>query len=204
MISFHCLVVKFMAAGTAPAYEAMSLNDRTMTGISYLTSVQLLCIGVLPLLFVPLMNIYGKRTFLTLSVFTCCVLNIGGQFCETYSQLMATKILVSCMISTGAAAGSCIVADVSFSHERGKKNGWWSVSYVHGTPGGFFFMGFVQKHVGTKWIYFTFSVINFSQFIRYLFSNETVYDSNNHLRGLEVGKFRKRLGLHKASNAEFE
>lgn len=39
---------------------------------------------------------------------------------------------VAVMISTSAAVGSSIVADVSSSHERGKKNGWWSVGYVLG------------------------------------------------------------------------
>ena len=111
-----------MADGLAPAYEAMSIQyERSMTEISYFTSVQILCMGVLPLLFVPLMNIYGRKPFLMFSSLACCVLNIGGGFCETYAQQMATRILVSCFLSTGAAVGSCIVADTSFSHERGKK-----------------------------------------------------------------------------------
>ena len=205
LISFRTFVVTFMAAGIAPAYEAMSIKyGRTMTEISYLTSVQILCVGIFPLLFVPLMNIYGRRPFLALSTLACCALNIGGGFCETYSQQMATRILVACMISTGAAAGSCIVADVSFSHERGKKNGWWSVGYILGTPGGPFFMGFVQKHVGTKWIYFIFAIVNFVQFIGYVFSNETVYVRDGITTDLKVNKVRKFLGFYKATKEQFE
>lgn len=33
-------------------------------------------------------------------------------------------------------------------------------------------MGFVQYHVGTKWIYFTFAVMNF---VLWLLADETVY-----------------------------
>jgi hypothetical protein len=58
-----------------------------------------------------------------------------------------------------------------------KKNGWWSVGYVFGTPGGPFFMGFVQQHVGTEWIYFIFAIVNFVEFVCYLFSRETVYNT---------------------------
>lgn len=205
LIAFHCFVVTFMAAGLAPAYEAMSIQyGRSMTEISYFTSAQILCMGVLPLLFVPLMNIYGRRPFLMFSTLACCALNIGGGFCETYSQQMATRVLVSCVLSTGAAAGSCIVADTSFSHERGKKNGWWSLGYILGTPGGPFFMGFVQKHVGTSWIYYTFSIINFVQFIAYLFSRETVYTRNESSTELKINTFQKWLGLYKATYIQFK
>lgn len=205
LISFHSFIVTFMAAGIAPAYEAMSIEyGKTMTEISYLTSVQILVIGIIPLLFVPLMNIYGRRPFLALSTLACCALNIGGGFCKTYSQQMATRILVAVMLSTGAAAGSSIVADVSFSHERGKKNGWWSVGYVLGTPGGPFFMGFVQKHASTNWIYFTFAIVNFVQFICYLFSNETVYDRECTSTDYKSSKLINWLGLFKATNKKFK
>lgn len=125
-----------MAAGIAPAYEYMSIQyDKTVTEISYLTSIQILVLGVFPLFFVPLMNIYGRRPFLIFSSLACCALNIGGGFCTSYSQQMATWLLVAITASTGSAAGSSIVADLAFSHDRGKKNGWCSVGYVLGTPG---------------------------------------------------------------------
>lgn len=205
LISFHSFMVTFMAAGIAPAYEAMSEEyGKTMTEISFLTSVQILVVGIFPLVFVPLMNIYGRRPFLALSTLVCCALNFGGGFCKTYSLQMATRVLVAVMISTGAATGSSIVADVSFSHERGKKNGWWSVGYVLGTPGGPFFMGFVQKHASTKWIYFTFAIVNFLQFICYLFSNETVFDRENLSTDSKSSKSIKWLGFIKATSKEFE
>lgn len=92
-----------------------------MREISCLTSIQILVLGIFPLFFLPLMNIYGRRPFLIFSSLACCALNIGGGFCTSYSQQMATRILVAITASTGNAAGSSIVADLAFSHERGKK-----------------------------------------------------------------------------------
>lgn len=64
LISFHSFIVTFMAAGSAPAYEPMSLKyGKTITEIPNLKSVQNLVVGIFPLVFVPLMNIYGGRLF---------------------------------------------------------------------------------------------------------------------------------------------
>lgn len=98
-----------------------------MREISYLTSIQILVLGIFPLFFVPLMNIYGRRPFLIFSSLACCALNICGGFCTSYSQQIATRILVAITASTESAAGSSIFADLAFSHERGKKmvGGLW-------------------------------------------------------------------------------
>lgn len=176
LIAFQTFSSTFMAAGLTHAYEPMAeAYGITPHESTYFTSAQICVLGILPLFWVPIMNTYGRRPFLTFSALACCALNIGGGFCTTYGQQMATRILVALFISTGYSAGSSVVADLAFSHERGKKNGWWSLGLIIGTPGGPFFMGFVQYHVGTKWIYFTFAIMNFIQFVLWLLADETVY-----------------------------
>ncbi|MDN6164264.1 MAG: MFS transporter [Tetragenococcus halophilus] len=193
-----------MAAGLAPAYESMAQNyGRTLHESSYFTSSQICALGVFPFLWIPLMNVYGRRSFLKFSAFACCFLNIGGGFCTTYEQQMATRVLVSFFISTAPAAGSSIVSDLSFSHERGKKNGWWSLGLILGTPSGPFFMGFVEYHVGTKWIYFTFAIMNFLQFVLWMFAQETVYVRNNNnssLRSRKKKGIKGWLGIYKQTD----
>lgn len=39
-------------------------------------------------------------------------------------------------------------------------------------------MGFVQLHVGTEWVYFVFAIVNFGEFVGYLFSRESVYNKS--------------------------
>lgn len=176
LIAFQTFSSTFMAAGLTPAFEYMSeAYDITIPTAAYLTSAQIAALGVMPMIWVPLMNTYGRKGFLAFSTLACCALNIGGGFCTTYGQQMATRVLVSIFIATASAAGSAVVSDLAFSHERGKKNGWWSLALVVGTPTGPFFTGFIQQHVGTKWIFFTFAIMNFVQFILWIWADETVY-----------------------------
>jgi len=191
LIAFQTFSSTFMAAGLTPAFEYMSeAYGITVPTAAYLTSAQIAALGVMPMVWVPLMNTYGRKGFLAFSTLACCVLNIGGGFCTTYGQQMATRVLVAIFIATASAAGSAVVANLSFSHERGKKNGWWSLALVVGTPTGPFFTGFIQQHVGAKWIFFTFAIMNFVQFILWIWADETVYvRSDNDEAISSVAKF---------------
>ncbi|KAK6464931.1 major facilitator superfamily domain-containing protein [Scheffersomyces coipomensis] len=176
LLAFQTFSSTFMAGGLTPAFEPMAAayNISTPTA-AYLTSAQIAVLGGMPLIWLPIMNAYGRNGFLSIASLLCCALNIGGGFAKTYGQQMATRVLVACFISTCYAAGSCVVGDLSFAHERGKKNGWWSVGLVLGTTAGPFFCGFIQQHAGTKWIYFVFAIMNFVQSILWYIADETVY-----------------------------
>ncbi|KAG5419023.1 hypothetical protein I9W82_003742 [Candida metapsilosis] len=176
LIAFGTFSSTFMAAGLTPAFETMAEEYGVdLPTAAYFTSAQIAVFGVLPLLWVPLMNAYGRKPFLIFSALACCVLNIGGGFSKTYGQQMATRVLVAVFVSITTASGSSVVGDLAFAHERGKKNGWWSMALVIGTPAGPFFTGFIQKHAGTKWIFFVFAIMNFAQFVLWIFARETVY-----------------------------
>lgn len=189
-----------MAAGLTPAYEAMAEEYGIITEqSSFLTSSQIAVLGVAPLLWVPSMNTYGRKTILSFSAFACCVLNIGGGFCKSLGSQMITSVLVAFFIATAAAAaGSSVVSDLSFSSQRGMKNGFWSMALIIVTPSGPFFTGFIQQHAGTKYIYFTFAVMNFIQFICWALSRETVYiRGHNDFPDTTTKKnFASILGLH--------
>ncbi|KAK6205238.1 major facilitator superfamily domain-containing protein [Scheffersomyces amazonensis] len=199
LIAFQTFSSTFMAAGLTPAFEPMAeAYGVTVPKASYFTSAQIAVLGVMPLVWVPLMNCYGRNGFLTVSTLICAGLNIAGAYCHSYGTQMVTRVLVAVFISTASAAGSSVVADLAFSHERGKKNGWWSLALVVGTPGGPFVCGFVQQHAGTKWIYFLFAIINFVQFVLWILADETVYyrhGSQPNQKGL-----LKFLGISKNPN----
>lgn len=196
LIAFGAFSSTFMAAGLTPAFETMAEEYGVdLPTCAYFTSASIACFGVLPLIWVPLMNAYGRKPFIVFSTFACAVLNIGGGFCTTYGQQMATRVLVAIFISTVTAAGLSVVGDLAFHHERGLKNGWWSVGFVIGTPFGPFITGFIQQHAGTKWIFFVFAIMNFFHFVLSLFSKETVYiRENTNYTSEGICKF---LGLRK-------
>ncbi|KAK6199902.1 major facilitator superfamily multidrug-resistance protein [Scheffersomyces amazonensis] len=199
LIAFTTLTCNIMAGGITPAFQPMAeAYEVSITAASYLTSAQIAVLGVVPLGWVPVMNTYGRNSFIIVTCLICCGLNIAGGFCKTYGQQMATRILVAVFAGTGYASGSSIVADLCFSHERGRKNGWWSTALVIGTPFGPFLTGFIQQHAGTKWIYFFFAILNFVGFLLWCLVDETVYQ-----RGVKQEKesgIIRMLGLKKYSN----
>ncbi|RLV92247.1 Efflux pump vrtL [Spathaspora sp. JA1] len=203
LIAFGTFSSTFMAAGLTPAFETMAEEYGVpLTTAAYFTSAQIAVFGVLPLLWVPLMNTYGRKFFLTFGAFACGVLNIGGALSTTFNQQMATRVLVGVFVSTATAAGSSVVGDLAFSHERGKKNGWWSLALVIGTPAGPFFTGFIQQHAGTKWIFYVFAIMNFVQFGLWMFATETVYTRSN--PEYHQSKVLKYMGIRKSESRKFD
>lgn len=102
LIAFQTFSSTFMAAGLTPAYEPMAEEYGILAhSATYLTSAQICVLGIVPLFWVPIMNAYGRKPFLTFSVLACCALNIGGGFCTTYGQQMSTRVLLAFFISTG-------------------------------------------------------------------------------------------------------
>ncbi|KAI3403423.2 hypothetical protein KGF56_003707 [Candida oxycetoniae] len=198
-IAFGTFTSTFMASGMQPSYEAMAEKyGVSISDASYFTSVQICVFGILPLVWIPLMNTYGRKPFLTVGALFCCALNIGGGFCQTYGQQMATRVLNAVFISTVTSAGGSVVGDLAFAHERGKKNGWWSLGFVLGTPGGSFITGFIQYHAGTRWVFWVFAIMNFIQFLLWIVSRETVYS-----RGCPDTIHINYIGIRKSSARPF-
>lgn len=192
----------FMAAGVNSAYEPLAeLYGVSMSDASYFTSVMICVFGVMPFIWVPLMNTYGRKPFLTTGALFCCALNIGSGFAKTYGQQIAIRVLIGVFIATATSAGAAIVNDLAFAHERGKKNGWWSLGYVMGTAAGSFLTGFIQYHVGSKWIFFVFAIMNFVQFLGWVFSRETVYTRSSPQN--EATGLAKMLGFRKSHARKF-
>lgn len=194
LVAFHCMSSTLMAAGIVPAYESMAEQyNKPLPAVSYLTSTQILIFGVLPSLWVPLMNYYGRRPFLTISVLGAMACNIGGGFCKTYGQQMATRALLAFFVCPSIAVGSVIVTEMCFAHERGVKNGVWALMLTVGTPSGPFLMGFVEKYAATRWIYWTFAIMNFCTVIAWLFADETLYDRTGQINSSQIkSRFRLR------------
>lgn len=193
LVAFHCMSSTLMAAGIVPAYESMAEQyGKPLPAVSYLTSTQILIFGVLPTLWLPLMNVYGRRPFLTISVLGATACNIGGGFCTTYGQQMATRALLAFFVCPSIAVGSAVVSEMCFAHERGVKNGIWALMLTVGTPSGPFLMGFVEKYATTKWIYWTFAIMNACTVVAWLFADETLYD---HTGQVNSGELKSRFRL---------
>lgn len=89
---------------------------------------------------------------------------------------MVTRALTAVFISPPIGIGSGVVTELCDKHERAQKIGWWTLMTTVGTPGGPFIMGFVTQHLGVRWIFWIFAIINFCQFLGYLcLGSETIF-----------------------------
>ncbi|GLA62965.1 hypothetical protein AtubIFM54640_004102 [Aspergillus tubingensis] len=177
MVAFHSMAATFMAAGIILAYDIMAERyNVTVPQASYLTSVQILLLGICPLFWRPITSTYGRYHVFLFSVLGSMVCNIGGARCTTYGTQMVTRVLTAVLISPPIGIGSGVITELCEPEKRAQKLGWWTLMLTLGTPGGPFIMGFVTKRIGFEWIYWIFAMMNFGQFIAYLLlGEETLY-----------------------------
>ncbi|OQD82237.1 hypothetical protein PENANT_c022G03683 [Penicillium antarcticum] len=181
MVAFHSMMGTFMAAGIIPAYDTFAEDyNITVPDASYLTSFQILLLGLSPLIWNPITAIYGRYPVTLFSVFGSMICNIGGARCTSYGAQMATRVITAFLISPPIGNGSGVITELCEPEHRGKKLGWWTLMTTIGTPAGPFFMGFVIKNIGVQWIFWIFAIINLCQFLFYLaFGDETIYNPEN-------------------------
>lgn len=138
--------------------------------------MQIAMYGVAPFFWLPIMARIGRRPVLLISVLVSGACNVAGAYCTTYGTQMATRCITAFFIAPPVALGGVVVTDIFFQHQRGTKTGLWKLMFTLGAPGGPFIMGFVATHAGLKWTFLTFAIVNFAEFVAYLFFGpETMY-----------------------------
>ncbi|KAJ5657810.1 uncharacterized protein N7484_001459 [Penicillium longicatenatum] len=195
MVAFHSMIGTFMAAGIIPAYDTFAEQyDITVVDASYLTSFQILLLGLAPLIWCPITAVYGRYPVNIFSVFASMVCNIGGARCTTYGTQMATRVLTAFFICPPIGNGSGMITELSEPEKRAQKLGWWTLMTTIGTPAGPFFMGFVTKHIGVQWIFWIFAIINFCQFLLYIaIGDETIFDASHDREHIQRGTFGRMI-----------
>ncbi|KAF4764869.1 hypothetical protein HAV15_003043 [Penicillium sp. str.  len=162
MIAVHSMVSTFMAAGIIPAYERMAKDyGVSVHQTSYLSSAQILLLGVAPLLWGPISSRYGRYHLCVFSVFGSMLCNIGGARCTTFGAQIATRVLTAFLISPPIGIGGGIITELALPEHRAEKLGYWTLLTVLGTPTGPFIMGFVMQHTELSWVYWIFALMNF-------------------------------------------
>ncbi|KAG7660342.1 uncharacterized protein J8A68_006152 [[Candida] subhashii] len=178
MVAVHGFFGTFYASGLVPSFGKLTVELATPTPmLAYLTSAQIVILGSFPMIWVPLMNKYGKRKLLILSVFGSMCFNLGAIFCKTYGSLMAMRCMQALFICAGLAVGGSVVAETTFAHQRGSRSGVWALLVNLGTMLGAVFMGLVAQRQDVKYVFVVFTCIDFLQLVNYLlFGRETLYN----------------------------
>ncbi|KAI5967168.1 hypothetical protein CANMA_003225 [Candida margitis] len=192
MVAFHGFMTTFLTTGMVPVAGVYSEKYNMPTSrIAYLISVQILLVGVFPLIWVPLMERYGKRLLLIISTLGTMCFSLGSVFSNTYGTMMAMRVLQAVLISPGIAVGGSIVNETTFSHQRGSRSGVWAISVNLGTMVGAFLMGFVAQYQDAKYIHVVFTLINFGQAVCYFFFGKESSYNHNDLSRNESNRFKQ-------------
>ncbi|EEP76552.1 predicted protein [Uncinocarpus reesii 1704] len=201
MIAVHSMVSTFMAAGIVPAYDTFAeMYGVSVHTVTYLTSTQILLLGIAPFVWKPLTTRFGRYHICVLSVLGSFLCNIGGARCTTFGTQMATRVITAWFISPPIAIGSGVVTELCSKDERAQKIGWWTLLTTIGVPAGPFIMGFVVQHIGVEWVFWLFAIINFCQFVAYiLFGKETLYprDLEGNLEPPKAPSFPRSIFPHR-------
>ncbi|KAK8173986.1 MFS transporter [Phyllosticta citrichinensis] len=170
LVAFHAMMTTFTAAGIIPAFESIAEDlGCTLQRASYLTSMQIAVLGYAPLFWKPISYRYGRRPVWLLSTLLSAVCNIGCAVSHSYAAMAACRCLVAFFISPAIAIGSGVVVETFFKKDRGRYMGIWALMVTLGPQTGPFIMGFVAYHVGYRWIFWIFTIINAVQFVGYFF-----------------------------------
>lgn len=133
LIAFHAMMTSFIAAAIIPAFELLSISlDISLTEASYLTSVQIVMLGISPLFWKPISNRYGRRPVWLLSTAGSLICNIGCAESHSYATQMVCRILVAFWISPAMGISSAVVTETFFARERGTKLGIWTLMVTLG------------------------------------------------------------------------
>lgn len=161
MLSFHAMMTTFQAAAIIPAYEPLAVSlGTTIQGASYLTSAQILVLGVAPLFWKPLSQRYGRHPTWLISTFCAGAFNIGCALSTDYAEMMVFRCLSAFFIAPPIAIGTAVVVETFLAKERGRKLGVWTLLVTLGPPSGPFIFGFVTQHAGWPWIYWTLAIVS--------------------------------------------
>jgi MFS family permease len=91
----------------------------TTARAGYLTSIQLLFMGLANLFWMPMMRIVGKRPVYLASLLLLMATSIWGYFTHSYGSLLASRILGGFMSAAADATVPSVVADLFYFHKRG-------------------------------------------------------------------------------------
>ncbi|EMC98470.1 hypothetical protein BAUCODRAFT_32515 [Baudoinia panamericana UAMH 10762] len=162
-----------------PLSKAMHIS---VTVASYNTTIAILFAGVSPIIWSPIANIYGRRPIFiavtALGIAAQCACAVAPH----WSGILIARAFVGIGTSAGMGIGAAVVADLFFTHERGKYTGIYIVFVTNGAHLAAVVGGFtaLNKHLGWRWCYWVPAFIFAGTWVVMLFClPETLYHRDN-------------------------
>jgi len=108
----------FNSAAINPALLplAMRFNISTVQA-SYQTTTTIVAVGICPLFWTPLANVYGRRPVYLVSTLIGVLGTLGSGLAKTWASLIVARVVSGLGVGAAMALGAATVNDVFFLHE---------------------------------------------------------------------------------------
>jgi MFS family permease len=148
----------------------------TTTRAGYLTSIQLLAMGLGNLFWMPMMRIVGKRPVYLSSLLLLMFTNIWGYFAHSYGSLLASRIIGGFLSAAADATVPSVVADLFYFHERGHCMMMFHTAISAGVFLGPLINAYLVQYAGWRWMCGFMAIAAATTFVVGVFSiHETAY-----------------------------
>lgn len=201
--TFHCMIATFSMTALIPAYSQLAEEfGMTEHDCTYLTLIQVIILGVAPLIWGPLATVYGRRPVFLVSLILSLIGNVACGVSPNYGAIMFFRAFVAFFLSPANALSSAVVTDMFLRTERARGVGICTLMLSLGVPFGPFVFGFVTPRAGFRWIFWVLAIVNGVQSIlHFLLGHETLF-----IRNLSTpdGAFEERAQNFKTRFLKFE
>ena len=91
----------------------------TVKEASYSTTITSVFAGVVPLIYAPISNTYGRRPMYLIATAVGIAANAGCAVCESWTPFLVARACVGIGSSVGMGIGAAVITDLFYVHQRG-------------------------------------------------------------------------------------
>ncbi|EIW84531.1 MFS general substrate transporter [Coniophora puteana RWD-64-598 SS2] len=177
LVAFHAMMVPFSGGVLVPAFEDLAeVFNVPLSEVPYISSVQILLMGIAPIFWAPLTERIGRRPVYLISSLVSAAFALGSAFAQTWSTLMVMRVFQMLFTSPALTIGASSVQETTFSFERGRKMGVWVVMVTCGPQVGGLVAGYMIQNKGWRTpLYLLAAVYLFLFFAHFFLVPETFF-----------------------------
>ncbi|KAJ7754339.1 MFS general substrate transporter [Mycena maculata] len=177
IVSVQAMQGPFSSAITIPAFGLFAAEfNISIARASYITSVQILFLGAMPLVWSPISSRIGRRPVYMISALVSAACALACAYCDSYGALMTVRVLQSIFISSAQSLGASTVSELFFSYQKGQKMGLWVLLVTIGPILGPLIAGYLVQFKGWRSAFYLLAAIHLALFFTHLFFGpETLY-----------------------------
>ncbi|KAK3937835.1 major facilitator superfamily domain, general substrate transporter [Diplogelasinospora grovesii] len=170
-VSFLALLGTFNSSVVNPALVPLAKLFGIPVGSAPLqTTSVIITVGLAPLLWAPLANVYGRRPVYLLSTLIGIAATIGSGLATSWTGLIIGRVFSGIGVGAAMALGAATVNDLFFLHERGTKMGIWTVFLTNGAHVAPVIGGYLAQAAGVRWCYHLPAIVNSVTFVFMVFA----------------------------------